>query len=431
MEHSRRQPLLSRAFRSPSSERPGQAVATRLDVPRSRVRQMMLAACALAMVGGGTASAAAEPCGGLKVQEGIVSFGDRLTLEAVAGADGEACLKAVAAELTKRTNLQGVTIAARVPNDKAMRDKGNVAANLAADRLASFGIERRLISTVVPMARPDEKDALYIAFVERRSARSVAQVQTVSGRVFAGHQLGNLRDTTPGALLTTNDYLETGKGSVVLLKLLDGTYIYVFEDSALRIGQVDVEADGRRNVRVQLVRGEAAVIAAEREGPFYLLTGNAIAGVRGTTFRLAQIDAQKSRVETLAGTVTFGGKNANLFVPDGKGSRVDYKGIPEDPRPLLSSPLPEWPLMGTAEPGDLLRWEPVDGAQSYRVEIAANAQFTKSWMSFESTQEKLPISEVLTPGKWFWRVTGRDVDGFVGYPSKIYAFIVRPPGLRR
>jgi hypothetical protein len=87
--------------------------------------------------------------------------------------------------------------------------------------------------------------------------------------------------------------------------------------------------------------------------------------------------------------------------------------------------------MGTAEPGDLLRWEPVDGAQSYRVEIAANAQFTKSWMSFESTQEKLPISEVLTPGKWFWRVTGRDVDGFVGYPSKIYAFIVRPPGLRR
>ena len=370
------------------------------------------------------AAHAAEPCGGIKIAEGALTFGTRMTLDLARGPEGAACFKAVAAALLGRGELQTVTVAARVPNDKAMREKGMEVANQVADRLAEAGLVRSLVSTVVPMARPDEKDAIYIAFVEKRSSRTVAQVQSVSGRVFAGHQLGSLRDASPGMLLTGSDYLETGKGSVALVKLLDETHIYLFENSALRVGQVDVDATGRRNVQVHMLRGEAAVIAADREGPFYIVTGNAIAGVRGTVFRIAHPDARLSRVETLGGTVTFGGKNANIFVPESKGSRVDHKGVPEEPRPLLVSPLPERPLMGRAEVGDLLAWEPVGEAARYRVELSRNAQFTNTWMTFESIQAKVPVPDVLTAGKWFWRVSAVDVDGFVGYPSKIYAFVV-------
>lgn len=376
----------------------------------------------------GSAHAASSPCGGIKIGEGALSFGERLTLDVAKGPDGESCIKAVAEELAKMPALQTVTIAARVPNDKAMREKGLEVANFVADRLAANGIARSMVSTVVPMARPDEKDAIYVAFVERRSARSVAQIQTVSGRVFAGHQLGQLRDAGPGMLLSGSDYLETGKGSVALLKLLDESYVYMFENSALRVGQVDIDASGRRNVQVHMLRGEAAVFASERDGPFYIVTGNAIAGVRGTVFRIAQPEQNKSRVETLGGTVPFGGRNANIFVPEGKGSRVDHKGTPEEPRPLLVSPSPVWPLMGRASEGDLLRWEPVSEANKYRVEIARNAQFTEGWTVLEANIEKVPVPETLTPGKWFWRVTALDVDGFVGYPSKIYAFTVPPAG---
>lgn len=373
------------------------------------------------------AAHAARPCGGIKLGEGSFAFGERLTLDGVKTPDGEACLKAVVEELGKLGSVQSITIAVRVANDKALRERGAEVAAYVADRLAQGGIARGMISTVVPMARPDEKDAVYIAFVERRSARAVAQIQTVSGRVFAGHQLGQLRDAGPGMLLTGSDYLETGKGSVALLKLLDDTHLYLFENSALRVGQVDVDANGKRNVQVHMLRGEAAVLASDRDGPFYIVTGNAIAGVRGTIFRIAQTDPKKSRLETLGGTVTFGGQNANIFVPEGKGSRVDHKGIPEEPRALLVSPAPTWPLFGGAAPGDLIKWEPVAEATKYRVEFSTNAQFTASWISVEANIAKLPVPDSLAPGKWFWRVTAVDLDGFVGYPSKIYAFVVPPP----
>lgn len=385
----------------------------------------MLCGLALVTAAGGVANAAA-PCGGIKVSEGSLTFGDRMTLDGSRSQEGTACIKAVAEQLLKMNALQTITVAARVPNDKSMREKGMETANYVADKLAEFGLQRSMVSTVVPMARPDEKDAIYFAYIERRSARSVAQIQTVSGRVLAGNKLGQLRDAGPGQLLSGSDYLETGKGSVALLKLLDDSHLYVFENSALRVGQVDIDGNGKR-VQVQMLRGEAAVLASERDGPFYIVTGNAIAGVRGTVFRIAQVDPQKSRVETLGGTVTFGGKTSNIFVPEGKGSRVDHRGTPEEPRSLLVSPSPEWPLLGRATPGDLLRWQPVGEAHRYRIELAKNAQFTESWLLLESTVTKVLVPDTLSPGKWFWRVTALDVDGFVGYPSKIYAFTVPAP----
>ena len=385
----------------------------------------MLCGLALVTAAGGVANAAA-PCGGIKVSEGSLTFGDRMTLDGSRSQEGTACIKAVAEQLLKMNALQTITVAARVPNDKSMREKGMETANYVADKLAEFGLQRSMVSTVVPMARPDEKDAIYFAYIERRSARSVAQIQTVSGRVLAGNKLGQLRDAGPGMLLSGSDYLETGKGSVALLKLLDDSHVYLFENSALRVGQVDIDSGGRRSVQVHMLRGEAAVIASERDDPFYIVTGNAIAGVRGTVFRIAQPEVNKSRVETLGGTVTFGGKNANIFVPEGKGSRVDHRGTPEEPRPLLVSPTPLWPLMGRAAEGDLLRWEPVSEANRYRVELARNAQFTESWTTLEVNLSKVPVPGTLGAGKWFWRVTAVDVDGFVGYPSKIYAFTVPP-----
>ncbi|MFO0744171.1 MAG: FecR family protein [Myxococcota bacterium] len=385
-------------------------------------------ALALGLVGSlavaGSARADA-PCGGLEVGDGAFVFKERLTLDLVQQPAGLDCLKAVAAEIEKRADMQSVTIAARVPNDKAMREKGFATATFAAEKLAAFGVPRSLVSTVVPTARPDEKDAIYIAFVQRRSARPVAQIQAVSGKVTSGAQLGSLRDTAPGAMLVPTDFLETGKGSVALLKLLDGSKLFVMEGSILRMGQVDISPQGTRNVRIQMLRGESMVWAAPMEGPLDFVTGNATAGVRGTDFRLSQPEVQMSRLESLDGTVVFKGKAGDVFVPGGKGSKIDFKGRPEEPRPLLIAPTCEAPLFGFARTGDFIRWKPVPNAQSYRLEIADNAQFTKSWWGFEVTQEKWLISDQLQPGKHFWRVTPIDPEGFLGYPSKVYAFTLR------
>jgi len=368
---------------------------------------------------------AQEPCGGLEVGEGAFVFKERLTLDLVKQPAGDKCLAAVAAELQKRPDMQSVTIAARVPNDKGMRDRGLELASYAADKLASLGVPRGLLSVVVPTGRPDEKDAIYVAFVQRRSSRPVAQVQALSGKVTAGAQLGTLRETQPGAMLVPTDYLETGRGSVALVKLLDGTRVFLFESAILRVGSVEITPQGARKARMQVLRGEAMVWAAPMEGPLDFVTGNATAGVRGTDFRVVAPEMQLTRVTAHDGAVILKAKGGDTFVPAGKGSRVDYKGKPEELRPLLVAPEPLSPLYGFSGVGGFLSWRPVPNAQSYRVEIADNAQFTQGWWGFEVTSERWLVSEALKPGKHFWRVTAIDPEGFLGYSSKIYAFTVR------
>lgn len=381
------------------------------------------AAFALVLVVGGVAHA--NPCGGLEVGDGAFVFKQRLSLDQVKQPDGEACLQAVAAEIAKRPDMQSVTIAARVPNDKAFRERGLETATFAADRIASHGVSRTLISVVVPTARADEKDAIYIAFVQRRSARPVAQLQAISGRVTTGSQLGALRETGPGSLMVPTDYLETGRGSVALLKLLDGTRVFVMESTVLRVGAVDVTPEGSRSVRVNVLRGETMVWASTMEGPLDFITGNATAGVRGTDFRISHPDVQSSRVETLEGTVVFKARQGDVFVPGGKGTRVDFKGQPEEPRPLLIAPTCEFPLFGYAVIGQFLKWKAVPNAEKYRVEIADNAQFTKGWWGFEVNTDQWLISDSLAAGKHFWRVTPIDPAGYLGYPSKVYAFTIQ------
>lgn len=366
-----------------------------------------------------------EPCGGLEVGEGAFVFKERLTLDLVKTPAGDACLSAVAAELMKRPDMQSVTIAARVPNDKVMRDRGLELANHASEKLVSLGVPRGLLSVVVPTGRPDEKDAIYVAFVQRRSSRPVAQVQAISGKVTVGAQLGSLRDTQPGAMLVPTDYLETGRGSIALVKLLDGTRVFLFENAILRVGTIELTPQGARKARMQVLRGEAMVWAAPVEGPLDFITGNATAGVRGTDFRVVTPEMQLTRVTSHEGTVILKAKGGDVFLPAGKGSRVDYKGKPEELRPLLVAPEPLSPLFGFSGVGGFLSWKPVPNAQSYRVEIADNAQFTQGWWGFEVTSDRWLVSEVLKPGKHFWRVTAIDPEGFIGYPSKIYAFTIR------
>lgn len=395
-----------------------------------------LVACALASV---STAARAEPgpCGGLTFGEGAITFGERLTLARVAEPAGDECLKAVAAELVKRqASVQVVTIAARVANDKTMRDAGLAAANAAADKLAAAGVPRSLVSVVVPTAAADEKDGLYVSFIERRSSRPIAQLWALSGKAWAGPDVGATHETEPGATMVAKDVVETGKGSRLVLRLIDDSEIALDEETSLRVIQADLAADGARAVKLQLLRGSVTVKTSRRDGPFLVQTaiaraGQSVGGERGAVFRLTQNTATQkvfARLEVLEGTMTFGGKRADEFIDAGKAAEVDNDGTPENVRHLLVAPELEGPLFGGAQAGDVLRWKEVAAATQYRVELSQNAQFTKAWWPIEASTERWLLSEMLTPGKWFWRVTALDADGYAGYPSKVYAFTLPAAG---
>lgn len=368
------------------------------------------------------ARAAPAPCGGLELKDGKVSLATPLGLEDLGTEAGTTCLRAIAQALRERPDLISATVIAQTPNDRGLRDKGLEVARKAADLLGEAGLARHLVSVMAPAGRPNETPGLAFRYVERRPARAIAQVQTVSGRVDAGRQRDHLRAAEPGLILTNGAWLETGAGSLTTLKLLDDTRLVLSADSLLRIDDVAVEPSGRRKASLELARGECHLLTSKREGPLHVMTDDAVVVLRDANARVAKPGEGRTRVEALDGTVVFGGRESNLFVPRGKGSRLDKKARPEEPRALLTAPLPVAPLMGTASAGDLIAWRPVGEVRAYRVELAQDAQFTMNWRVFEVSGERLAIADTLPWGKWFWRVTAIDVDGVAGHSSKVYSF---------
>ena len=382
---------------------------------------------ALALIAGAASTAAAAPCGGLKVADGFVEFGANQRLEDVKTERMETCLAAVVKELQGRSGVRSVTVAARVSGgDQVRRDAAKVA-EYVRTRLVALGLDQERISTVVPQTAPGEPEGLRIAFLERHSFRPVAQVWSLSGKVWTGEVLGSLTPAVAGKLMSPQQYVETGQGSVAFVFLLDGSRLWVAPESLVRIGGVTYSEEAGRNVQLELLRGHAQVFAAKRDGPLKLITGNAIAGVRGTAFRVALPEDKTTRLETTDGTIMFSGARAQVFVTHGEGSRVDNSGYPEAVRPLLLEPKIIRPVLGTHGFGELLSWTPVPEADGYRVEYSRTAQFDDHYWDVSTKREQVLINEAHTPGKWFWRVTAIDRDGFAGFSSKVYAFTVPGP----
>ncbi|MFT7581295.1 MAG: ferric-dicitrate binding protein FerR (iron transport regulator) [Myxococcota bacterium] len=367
---------------------------------------------------------AAEPCGGLTLTSGVVETGDAIPLGGTRTDTADACFKAIATAVLARPEIRSITVAARAAGDANAHASALGVANYVADRLVAMGVPRLRVSAVAPNARPDESPHIRFAYVARRSQRPVAQVYTVGGKVWAGHTLGELRLVTEGTLLTTSQYIETGTNSVAIIVLADQSRMRIQASSVIRLGDITFDAVKGRNVKVELLRGGARLRASKSRGPLRLITGNAVAGVRGTDFRMAVDETEVTRLEATEGTVNLAGNRGNVFVTNAEGSRIDFSGRPERPRPLLISPTIITPVLGNQQRGDVMEWSKVPQAKLYRIDIAQDAQFTKRFRIRESANTKLLVSDTLAPGKWFWRVTAVDVDGFVGLSSKIYAFVL-------
>ena len=84
------------------------------------------------------------------------------------------------------------------------------------------------------------------------------------------------------------------------------------------------------------------------------------------------------------------------------------------------------PLKGRVRARAKLSWRPIRSAQSYLVEIARDAEFgvDPQAHTVPAKQTRFSIPKGLS-GKWFWRVSALDRQGFRGAGSKRYAFTIR------
>lgn len=388
--------------------------------------RLMLALMSLCIVGISGPALAADPCGSVELRRGTVVLGQPIAIAAQLPAASEQCLRRVAKALAMRPAVRTVTVAIRLPD----RERASWAKKLIS-RVRSImiggGVAERRLSTVAPAAKPGEAAAIHISYRERRSSRAVALITSITGVVRAGRYRGELRPSSKGHRLVAYEYIQTPDAdSSARIVLADRSEIRLYPRSLIRVGPVYLTKALKRRVTVDLLAGSIKTHAmyGGAGSQFDIRTRTAVAGVRGTDFRVA-LAGPFTRVETLGGAVALAGSKSSVPITAGSGSRVDAAGTPEPPRALLARPAGLRPVMGTLAAGGTLSWKPVANAAKYIVELSSDAYFNGAYKTVSTTSTSVSAPASISGAKWFWRVQAVDRDGFVGKPSKVYAVVVR------
>ncbi len=274
----------------------------------------------------------------------------------------------------------------------------------------------------------------------RRDAPA-AQVRRISRRVEERPAPIPWESAQVGDLLVERDGVRTYGRSSAEMAFTDGTRLTVTEDSlvflqrtggtlrgveggkAIEIvqGQADIEArPGQARSapsagapaapEIEIVLGKTR--ATSRPGP---------AGTSQTRARRAESGGAKLMVYGGAGEVEAGG--AKVAVPEGMGTSVAAEGPPAPPEKLL-------PAVRLSAPGSgaglecsnpALAWEPVDGAESYTIEVCRDAScgaLVERVVGHGGRGMTEWRAAALPLGELFWRVTARSRSGLDGYPSE-------------
>lgn len=385
--------------------------------------------CVLALSLPGAAFAE-DKCGGVKLEAGAVRLGKPLTEDWVKSADGQACLSTVVKEIERHRLVRAVTVAALVSDAERANGKGLASAKAIAAALVTAGLPKNRVFALAPAPQRNDALGLSLRFVERAPEDVVARVAAAGGSVFLGPDESSLKPAEAGMPVLVNELVKTGPNARVTIHLKDGSGLEVKPESLIRMPVLQIAA-GERQVKVEVLSGgiTADVRKATQQSRFEASSRVSVASVRGTQFRFGVEDDGSTRLETLEGLVAMTPSDKPdakpVEVAAGQGALVTAEGRVSEPKALPPAPQVVAPLKGGLGNDARLEWQPVTDAVSYTIEVARDADFLvegRSQMVLNATTLSWP--EALPKGKWFWRVTGVNGDGFAGPTSKVFAFTV-------
>lgn len=379
------------------------------------------------------ASADNALCGNIEFHDNLVVMPEPVPMTLPLADDTRACLRALAHELEERPYVQSLTIIVRMADDDRKNGQAMKLADALSAEVRAAGVSPRRVSAVAPAIGHGQKAGIFFAYSERHRGRAVAKVQTFTGSLLLGRDQRSMAKGASGAKIHAYDRIATGERSVALVTIADGSQMFMWPSTVVRFGKIGLNERYQRAVTIDVTRGEVEMLVSKvgDGAAFELVTGAAVAGVRGTRFRLVADSKRSTRLETLSGEVELKNPAGVESVAAEHGSRAAVGQAPEPARALLPGPGRQTPLRGSFASAPVLSWNSVKGATGYRVELAENTAFTRNPQRFHSQGTSLTLPVAPAAGRWYWRVMAIDADGFVGMPSKIFAFTIArtPTGL--
>ncbi len=189
------------------------------------------------------------------------------------------------------------------------------------------------------------------------------------------------------------DYVRTGEKSRIEIRLIDASVIRLGSNTTLKIVTVLVADSGGREVTSSLLSGQAYANASKQASDtskFEIHTSNAVAGTRGTTFR---IDAKKDNstvVRVYSGAVAV--SNAPIFAKPV--NTQDNQGKTEHGNPCTTAPSSVKPnrecQTEVAGPEEVTKkqWEEIVAQAMQEVRVGADGKLTKLDFTGEPTAEE-------------------------------------------
>ena len=260
---------------------------------------------------------------------------------------------------------------------------------------------------------------------------SMLKVQPVPARVVASSEAvtlfranGAQTVITVGTLLYSGDKVITGKNQTVRLQFADGSQLQIASQSEVLIDKLSLyKESGMLDTQIRLNSGRinTQVKKQKNNSRYEVITPSAITAVRGTAFRVASIDATRSKIEVIEGVVDVIVGDDKKPVKKGFGMVVEKGKQLTEPIRLLAPPQVQ--IVAKPQSSSIkILWQKLKEAEAYSYQLAKNSEFSQLVQN-STTQDRAVELNHLASGHYYFRVRGIDKFKLQGHES-IQDFII-------
>ncbi len=230
-----------------------------------------------------------------------------------------------------------------------------------------------------------------------------------------------------GDVIPPRSRLKTGRDSSLEIRYEDGSSLLFRSDTEVKVVAARKDRTCRllRDFFLSAGRVSAKVRSATGQTPrFRIHTPSAIASVRGTEFRVAVDEKQKTFVEVLESKVIVDTAKKSISLKQGQGAMVNAASSTSPPRKLLAPPSPVELKPADTTPS-AIAFTRVEGARAYRVMAATDREGKQLLRECVIKPDEIFPMAGLPDGAYYLLTQSIDSVGLEGPTSSAYPFTNR------